>query len=202
MNSHMHTHTHAHTKTHKSSYLLVAVLRAKQGELSPRFTSLICGAKWHTIYLLLAVTEVLEKVSGPQLSPLWICILPMCGEPEANSLILRCWEAQWDGWLLKSSACSHKEVFDFQPYGDVWFLILNRKDLLWVNVSLSSREATDSVPPTQSSANATLGTLCEVRRRCPKGFSDMLFWGTVYVFATFLSFLLYYISDTSSRHRQ
>lgn len=83
-------------------------------------------------------------VLSPQLSRLWIWILPMFGEPGANSLILGCWEAQWDGWLFNSSACSHKDMFDFHPYGDVWFLILNKKDLLWVNVSLSYREATDS----------------------------------------------------------
>lgn len=42
----------------------------------------------------------------------------MFGEPEANSLILWfCCEAQWDGWLFNSSACSHKDVFDFHP---VW----------------------------------------------------------------------------------
>lgn len=76
-------------------------------------------------------------VLSPPLSPLWIWILPMFGEPEAASLILGCWEAQWEGWLFNSSACSHKDVFDFHPYEDVWSLILNKKDLLWVNVSLS-----------------------------------------------------------------
>lgn len=146
------TLTHAYTMSHKSSYLLVAVWRAKQDELSSCSSSLICGEKWHIISSLLAIMEVLTKwvaelsdgVLSPQLSPLWIWISPMFGEPEANSLILGCWEAQWDGWLFNSSACSHKDMFDFHPYGDVWFLILNKKDLLWVNVSLSLREATDS----------------------------------------------------------
>lgn len=144
-------HTHAHalcTMSHKSSYLLVAV----QGELPSCFSSLICGEKWHIIYSLLAVMEVLTKwvaelsdgVLSPQPSPLWICIIPMFGEPEGNSLIRGCWGAQWDGWLFNSSACSHKDMFDFHPYGDVWFLIPNKRDFLWVNVSLSQREATDS----------------------------------------------------------
>lgn len=149
----IHTHTCLHNVTQKHlSTVLVAVQRAIQGKLSSCFSSLICGEKWHIIYLLLAVMEVLTKwvaelsdgVLSPQLSPLWIWILPMFGEPEANSLILGCCEAQWDGWLFNSSACSHKDMFDFHPYRDVWFLILNKKDLLWVNVSLSQREATDS----------------------------------------------------------
>lgn len=58
-----HTHTpapHAYTVSHKSSYLLV-VWRAKQGELSLCFSSLICDEKWHIIYLLLTVMEVLKK---------------------------------------------------------------------------------------------------------------------------------------------
>lgn len=133
-----HTRSCTRTMSHKSLYLLVAVQRAKRGELSSCSSSLICGEKWHIIYSFLAVMEVLTKrvvelsdgVLSPQLSPLWIWILAMFGEPEANSLILGCWEAQWDGWLFNSSACSHKDMFDFHPYGDVWFLILNKKDLL------------------------------------------------------------------------
>lgn len=35
----------------------------------------------------------------------------MFGEPEADS------GAQWGGWLFNSSARSHKDMFDFHPYG-------------------------------------------------------------------------------------
>lgn len=49
------TLTHAYTMSHKSSHLLVAVWRAKAGELSPCFSSLICVEKWHIIYSLQAV---------------------------------------------------------------------------------------------------------------------------------------------------
>ncbi len=132
------TLTHAHAVSHKNSYLLVAVQRAKKGELSYCFSSLIRGEKRHIIYSFLAVMEVLTKwvaelsggVLSPQPSPLWIWILPMFSRPEAYSLNLGCCEAQWDGWLFNSSACSHKDMFDFHPYGDVWFLILNKKALL------------------------------------------------------------------------
>lgn len=68
----------------------------------------------------------------------------MLGEPEANSLILGCWGAQRDTRIFNPSACLHKDMFDFHQYGDVWFLILNKKDLLRVNVSLKQRGATDS----------------------------------------------------------
>lgn len=68
----------------------------------------------------------------------------MLGEPEANSLILGCWGALRDARFFNPSACLHKDVFDFHQYGDVWFLILNKKDLLWVNVSLNQRGATAS----------------------------------------------------------
>lgn len=68
----------------------------------------------------------------------------MLGEPEANSLILHCWRAQWDAQIFNPSACLHKGLFDFRQCGDVWFLIGNKKDLLWVNVLLNQRGATDS----------------------------------------------------------
>lgn len=68
------------------------------------------------------------------ISPLWIWILSVFGEPRASSLILRCREAQWDGWLFNSSACSLRRMFDLLPYGDVWFLIPNKEDLQRVNV--------------------------------------------------------------------
>lgn len=62
-------------------------------------------------------------------------------------------------------------MFDFHPYGDVWILILNKKDLLWVNVWRSHRL---SVPPTQSSVYSPLGTLCEVRNMCLWGIQTAL----------------------------
>lgn len=68
----------------------------------------------------------------------------MLGEPEANSLILSCWGAQRDTRIFNPSACLHNDVFDFHQYGDVWFLILNTKDLLRVNVSLNQSVAADS----------------------------------------------------------
>lgn len=39
--------------------------------------------------------------------------------PGGDALILGCGEAQWDGCLFNLAACSHIEMFDFGPYGDV-----------------------------------------------------------------------------------
>lgn len=56
-----HHATHAYTMSHKNRYLLVAVYKDKQDELPSCFSSLICGERWHIIYSLVAVMEVLTK---------------------------------------------------------------------------------------------------------------------------------------------
>lgn len=53
----------------QSSYVLAAAQRAKQGELSSCFSSLICGEKWHIIYSLLAVMELLTKWQSRAMEP-------------------------------------------------------------------------------------------------------------------------------------
>lgn len=91
-----HQRPYALTRCHTKAFIYL-LLYKEQNRVSchPCSSSLIRGEKWHIIYSLLAVMEVLTKrvvelsdgVLSPQLSVLWIWILAMFGEPEANSLI-------------------------------------------------------------------------------------------------------------------
>lgn len=147
----IHTHTCLHNVTQKQLSTCCCIESLLRWAVILLFITHLC---WKVAYYLVIATSCgsVDKVSGG--AERWSLItsaisimnmdIPMFGEPEASSLIPGCWEAQWDGWLFNSSACSHKDMFDFHPYGDVWCLILNKKDLLWVNVSLSQREATYS----------------------------------------------------------
>lgn len=72
----------------------------------------------------------------------------MFGVPEANSFILGCWDAQWDGFgllffltrqLVRKKTClifARMEMFDSWSW--------TKRIYCEVNVSLSQREATDS----------------------------------------------------------
>lgn len=92
------------------------------------------------------------------------------------------------------------------PCRDVWFLVLNKKDLLWVNVSLSQRKSTDLVTPTQSSVSTPLGTLREVGNRCCWAFKAALTnsWHHIHLSSTYfyssLLFLNYLTCRSTSKH--